>query len=70
MTKAADIVGPITLTVLVNDLLFLVVLSGFGWESIGLTHFSSGVTGDQQGSVRGDSGDHRGDEEEQEPSSL
>lgn len=34
MTKAADIVGPITLTVLVNDLLFLVVLSGFGWEYV------------------------------------
>lgn len=35
MTKAADIVGPITLTVLVNDLLSLVVLSGV-WMGIRL----------------------------------
>lgn len=45
-------------------------VGGLDGNTFGLTHFSSGVTGDQQGSVRGDSGDHRGDEEEQEPSSL
>lgn len=69
MAKAADIVGPITLTVLVrkNSL----CASCWFMRVRSLKWFRpSGVTGDQQGSVRGDAGDDRGDEEEQEPSSL
>lgn len=90
MAKAADIVGPITLTVLVKQQQqsYLVIMNGkmtlfwhltikgsYQLHNSGVTHLSSrpgtsGVTGDQQGPVRSDTGDHRGDEEEQEPSSL
>lgn len=71
MAKAADIVGPITLTVLVRNNSLSAWRRFMKVPSLKWFRFRpSGVTGDQPGSVCGDAGDHRGDEEEQEPSSL
>lgn len=72
MTKAADIVGPIILTVLVkkesNSSFVLWWFVYFLWRYFLLG--SPGVAGDQPRSVRRDAGDLWGDEEEPEPSSL
>lgn len=70
MSKAADIAGPITLTVLVKARPGPRSGSS-GGESVESDLFwPSGLTGEQQGSIRGHSGDHRGDEEEPQPPSL
>lgn len=66
MSKAADIAGPITLTVLVKAL----VGRGPPEPPDSDVFWPSGVTGEQQGPVRRHSGNHRGDEEEPEPPSL
>lgn len=70
MAKAADVIGPVTLTILVGT-----GLTGCQWWGkwtwlCSDSFLASGVAGDQQGPVCCDAGRLRRDEEEQERSSF
>lgn len=70
MTKAADIVGPIILTVLVSNIQYLILQVCQMSFAKRFNLLPLGITGDQQGPVRCHIGDDWGDEEEQKPAAL